>query len=160
MAAEIERKFLLVSEAWRAAATHSEALQDGLIARFGGGKVRVRLAPSRAWITVKGSRLGISRSEFEYEIPIADAREMLSTLCHAPVVEKTRFCVPYENLIWSVDVHSGILAGLVFAEVELVHPDQIIAMPPWAGREITNDPAYKKDALFQRLHSGAALDLG
>ncbi len=150
MAAEIERRFLLANDDWRAHVTHVEHFRDGLIARFGGGKLRVRQALDRAWITVKGERVGIARSEFEYEIPIADAEEMLATLCQGPVVEKARHSVPYGGLTWSIDVHEGALAGIVFAEVELSAIDEAVAMPPWAGREITHDPDYKKEALIRR----------
>jgi CYTH domain-containing protein len=156
MGSEIERKFLLINEDWRNTVTHSEQFQDGLIARFGGGKLRVRLAPERAWITIKGARNGISRSEFEYEIPIDDAQEMLSTLCDGPIVEKTRYCAPYGGLTWSVDVHSGALEGVIFAEVELSAENQSIDLPPWIGREITHDPAFKKEALIRRLASDSA----
>jgi CYTH domain-containing protein len=155
MAAEIERRFLIANDGWRAGVTGVQHLHDGLITRFGGGKLRVRKAQDRAWITIKGARVGISRSEFEYEIPLADADEMLSTLCVGPVVQKTRHCVPYEGLTWSIDVHEGPLAGVVFAEVELLSADQAVPMPPWIGREITHDPAYKKQALFNRVAKSA-----
>ena len=150
MAAEIERRFLLANDDWRSEVTHVEHFRDGLIARFGGGKLRVRKALDRAWITIKGQRVGISRSEFEYEIPMADAEEMLLTLCEGPVVEKARHFVPYGGLMWSIDVHEGLLAGVVFAEVELTTEDQAVKTPPWIGQEITHDPAYKKQALFKR----------
>src|SRR6516164_9381682 len=91
MTVEIERKFLLANADWKREVVESEHLRDGLIARFGDGKVRVRLTESNAWLTIKGPRKGISRPEFEYEIPRADAEHMLRTLCQGdPVLEKVR----------------------------------------------------------------------
>ncbi|SDB21405.1 CYTH domain-containing protein [Belnapia rosea] len=112
MAYEIERKFLVANDGWRAAASGSSRLRDGLIARFGSGKVRVRLDGDRGLLTVKGPRVGLRRAEYEYEIPAVEAEEMLRTLADGPIVEKTRFRVPHGSLTWEVDVHEGILAGL------------------------------------------------
>lgn len=150
MGLEIERKFLVDDDGWRAGVTQIEHLRDGLIARFGGGKVRVRLAEGRAWIAVKGPRQGIARSEFEYEIPVADAEEILHTLCEGGVIEKTRHCVQHAGHTWSVDVHAGELAGVVLAEIELKGPEELFSIPPWLGREVTDDPAFRKDALMNR----------
>jgi CYTH domain-containing protein len=155
MAIEIERKFLLANEGWRAAATRSDHLIDGLITRSNGGKVRVRLGSEKAWLTVKGARHGIARSEFEYEIPLADAAEMIQTVCDGPAVEKIRYTVPFADLVWSVDVHMGPLAGIEFAEVELRHADEFISLPPWAGAEITHDPRFRKETLLRRCAEAA-----
>src|ERR1700722_13615519 len=122
MALEIERKFLLATDSRKAAGIRSDHLQDGLNARFCGGKVRVRGAADKAWLAVKGPRRGISRSEFEYEIPVADADDMLRTLCDGTVGEKIRHIVPHAGFVWAVDVHLGPLAGVSFAEVEPRHP--------------------------------------
>jgi adenylate cyclase len=159
MAAEIERKFLVADDRWRASVIRSERLRDGLISRFGGGKVRVRLGEGRAWIAVKGPRRGISRSEYEYEIPIADAEEMLATLCTGPLLEKVRHCVPHAGLIWSVDVHRGALEGLIMAEVELSSEGVEVAIPEWIGREVTGDPQFKREALFARYAAPAFAEL-
>jgi adenylate cyclase len=157
MALEIERKFLLASDTWKREVIKSEHMQDGLIARFGEGKVRVRLTESSAWLTIKGAREGISRQEFEYEIPRADAEHMLRTLClAAPALEKVRHTVPFGGLDWTVDVYMGPLAGAAFAEVELEHPDQHLQLPPWVGEEVTNNPRYRKGALLPQLGYGGA----
>ncbi|WP_371826915.1 CYTH domain-containing protein [Microvirga sp. VF16] len=124
MPVEIERKFLVRSNTWRSAATGSLKLLDGLLARFGDGKVRVRIADDRAWLTAKGPRRGLSRSEFEYEIAYAEAEAMLHTLCDGPLIEKTRYLVPHDGLIWEVDVHEGALQSLTLAEIELEYEDQ------------------------------------
>ncbi|WP_043342654.1 CYTH domain-containing protein [Belnapia moabensis] len=154
MAYEIERKFLVESDEWKAMAISRRRLRDGLVARFGSGKVRVRLDEDRGLLTVKGPRTGLRRAEYEYEIPAAEAEEMLGTICDGPIVEKTRFRVPHAGLIWEVDVHEGILAGLVLAEVEFDHESQEIALPDWTGREVTGDPAYRKAALVKRAAAG------
>ena len=149
MPMEIERKFLLAGDGWKAGVVETLVLRDGLLARFGEGKVRVRHGGDRAWITVKGPRDGISRAEFEYEIPVAEAEEIFS-LCGMPHVEKVRHIVPYEGLTWAIDIHQGALSGIEFAEVELDYPEQPIPMPPWAGEEITHDPQYRKATLLNR----------
>jgi CYTH domain-containing protein len=152
MALEIERKFLLANDAWKREVKKSEHLRDGLIARFGDGKVRVRLTESSAWLTIKGPKKGISRLEFEYEMPRADAEQMLRTLCQGdPILEKVRHTVPFGGLDWTIDVYMGPLAGVVFAEVELEHSDQHLQLPPWVGEEVTNDPRFKKSTLARRL---------
>ena len=146
---EIERKFLVVNDAWKHDAVKSEYLQDGLIARFGEGKVRVRLTESGASLTIKGPRNGITRQEFEYEIPRAHAAHMLQTLCKQdPILEKVRHTVPFGGLNWTIDVYMGPLAGVVFAEVELEHPNQNVELPPWVGEEVTHDPRFRKHALL------------
>lgn len=149
VAVEIERKFLLVSDEWKAGVVQTRHLKDGLLARFGEGKVRIRQGGDRAWITVKGPRTGISRAEFEYEIPLEEAEQMLS-ICELPHIEKIRHIVPYGGLRWAVDIHQGLLAGIEFAEVELEYPEQPITLPPWAGEEVTHDPRYRKATLLKR----------
>lgn len=153
MIVEIERKFLVVNDAWKHHALKSEYLRDGLIARFGEGKVRIRLTESGASLTIKGPRNGIVRQEFEYEIPRAHAEQMLQTLCKRdPILEKVRHTVPFGGLNWQVDVYMGPLAGVVFAEVELEHPDQEVQLPPWVGDEVTHDPRFRKHALRPVSH--------
>jgi adenylate cyclase len=150
MALEIERKFLLLDDRWRADVREVQILKDGLLAKFGDGRVRVRHGGHRAWIAVKGPRAGITRSEFEYEISVEDADEMLS-LCELPLLEKVRHIVPYRGLDWSIDIHQGALAGIEFAEVELDVPDQPVPLPAWIGQEVTNDPRFRKDTLLAWL---------
>lgn len=156
MPAEIERKFLVDSDDWKLGVIQIEHLRDGLIARFDGGKVRVRQAAQRAWITVKGPREGLARPEFEYEIPVADAEVMLRTLCQGPIVEKVRYCVPHADRIWAVDIHRGLLEGLTLVEVELDAEDERLDVPSWVGREVTGDPLYSKAALIEAALTKAA----
>ena len=157
MALEIERKFLLANDDWKREVIKREHLWDGLIARFGEGKVRVRLTDSDAWLTIKGPREGISRLEFEYEIPRADAEQMLRTLCQGdPILETVRHTVPFGGLDWTIDVYMGPLAGVVFAEVELEHSDQHLQLPPWVGEEVTNGSKRAPSRAASSPHGPAA----
>ena len=149
MGVEIERKFLVANDSWRASIVSSHRFVDGLLTIFGRGKVRVRIAEDRAWIAIKGNRNGLSRSEFEYEIPHPDAEEMFG-LCVEPPITKTRHCVIEEGRVWSVDVHDGLLKGLVLAEIELEDEHQPVVRPEWLGREITHDPRFRKSELLKR----------
>jgi CYTH domain-containing protein len=150
MPTEIERKFLVVDDRWRGAALGPGLrLRQGYL-RGGGGPrhplVRVRLAGEQAFLTIKGPGLMI-RAEYEYPIPLADAEAMLGTLCAPPVIEKTRTRVAHAGLVWEVDVFAGHLGGLVLAEVELADAAQPVPLPPWVGREVTQDPRYLNSAL-------------
>jgi len=150
MPTEIERKFLVVSDAWRGAALGpAVALRQGYLAPGGPGaaSVRVRLAEDAAWLTVKGRGL-LARLEFEYPIPVEHARAMVAAgLCGAPLVEKRRTRVAHAGLVWEVDEFAGHLSGLVLAEVELAAADQPVPLPPWVGAEVTRDARYRNAAL-------------
>lgn len=141
---EIERKFLIVSDAWRQSAVSSVNIRDGLIAAYKGRKVRVRISGDVATIAIKGQRTGIARPEFEYEIPLADAERMLATLCQDDTLEKQRFIVEHGGAKWHVDVYRGILEGVVIAEIELKQQTQAVDLPAWIGKEVTGDAFYKK----------------
>lgn len=147
MALEIERKFLVAGDGWRRNAGPGERFCQGHVARGGRASVRVRRAADKAYITVKGERDGIVRSEFEYEIPVQDAEEMLQTLCVRPLLEKTRYEVEHAGMTWEVDVYSSPADGLVLAEVELEHVDQPVSLPDWIGDEVTHDPHYRSAAI-------------
>lgn len=152
MALEIERKFLVVSDAWRKSVSRRIELTDGLLARFAGGKIRVRLKDEDATLTIKGRRNGIARAEYEYPIPRGHALEILATCSDGPVLRKTRHLVPDGAVTWEIDVYQGPLAGLVLAEVELTREDQAVRAPAWLGREVTHDPAYSSASLAARSH--------
>ncbi|WP_407522058.1 CYTH domain-containing protein [Methylobacterium oryzisoli] len=155
---EVERKFLVVNDDWRRAVTGQRRLRDGLIVQAGGGKVRVRLDETRAWLTVKGPRAGLGRAEFEYEIPPADAEAMMAAVCPTNQIHKVRHTVPHAGLLWEVDVFEGDLAGLLFAEVEVEHETQPLPIPGWAGLEISSDPRFRQSALL-RLRAAAGRPL-
>lgn len=113
----------------------------------GGPSVRVRIAGKQAFLTVKGVVRNFSRSEFEYEIPVADAEAMLREFCAGKFVEKVRFLVPFEGYIWEVDEYSGDNAGLFTAELELDDENTQFPVPPWLGEEVTADRRYGNGAL-------------
>lgn len=146
MATEVERKFLVASDDWRAGASGACYCQ-GYIDTSDDTTVRIRIAGQDAFITVKGPTLGIARAEFEYPIPLDDAQAMLRDLCRQPLIQKTRYDVPYGGKTWSVDVFGAENSGLVIAEVELEHPSEQVALPPWVGAEVTHDPRYRNSAL-------------
>ena len=142
---EIERKFLVTNDDWRQLAVRSVRLRDGLIAAYKDCKVRVRIAGDDiATVAIKGPRIGIAQAEFEYEIPITDAERMLSIMCQDDTLEKKRFFVEDAGGTWHVDVYSGILQGVVIAEIELKHESQELILPRWIGKEVTGNSFYKK----------------
>lgn len=147
MAIEIERKFLVESDEWRRDAGSGRRFCQGHVARDGKASVRIRRADDKAYLTIKGKRTGIARAEFEYEIPVGEAEEMLHTLCAKPLLEKTRYCVEHAGLTWEIDVFAGPAAGLIVAEVELRSPDQLISLPRWIGIEVTHDPRYRNSSI-------------
>ena len=140
MSKEIERKFLVIEDSWRT--NEGIPYRQGYLSTDRHRTVRVRIAGPEAWLTVKGITRGATRAEYEYPIPVADAREMLDTLCHEPLIEKQRYRVDFGGLTWEVDEFEGANAGLVVAEVELEREDQPFERPPWLGREVTHDPKY------------------
>ncbi len=142
MGREIERKFLVRNDGWRASATHSTSYRQGYLSDRPDVVVRVRLADGAAVIAVKGAQQGISRLEYEYPIPASDAVEMLDRLCTGPLIEKERFFVPYGEHVWEVDVFGGDNAGLILAEIELSDPDESFERPPWLGEEVSDDARY------------------
>jgi adenylate cyclase len=147
---EIERKFLVANDEWRQSAVRSVSIRDGLIAAYKDRKVRVRIAGDIATVAIKGPRIGIVRPEFEYQIPIADAERMLSTICQDDTLEKQRFFVEDAGATWHVDVYGGILQGVVIAEIELKQEKQELILPPWIGKEVTGDSLYKKINMRER----------
>lgn len=144
MPVEIERKFLTSSDSWRLNCMKSVKLRDGLIAAIDGRKVRVRVADDQAFLTVKGARVGFSRDEFEYPIPVEDADQLLAHHCEGRVVTKTRYFVLEDGFTFEIDVYDGLLAGVIIAEAELSTPDQPFPRPEWLGEEVTGMEEYRK----------------
>jgi CYTH domain-containing protein len=141
MAKEIERKFLVKGDSWRKLGVGSVYCQ-GYIATQKAVTVRVRIANNKGYLTIKGASVNYSRSEFEYEIPVADAQEMLDTLCDRPLIEKVRYKIEWGGLIWEVDEFAGENQGLILAEVELSDEAQQIELPEWIGEEVSTNPKY------------------
>ena len=154
MASEIERKFLVRDDSWRAAVTAAVSMRQGYLPGQETASVRVRIAGGDARLNIKSATLAVSRLEYEYPLPLADAEEMLERLCAGPLIEKTRHHVPWEGHLWEVDVFSGDNAGLVVAEIELGHPDEPFARPPWLGEEVSHDPRYYNVSLVEHPYKG------
>ncbi len=153
MAIEIERKFLVADDGWRAAAHAVIPMAQGYINDMGAldrgdqkASVRVRIEGDGAALNLKSRTLGRSRQEFDYPIPVQDARDLLA-LCVGGIVEKRRHLVHHGGLLWEVDEFLGDNAGLVVAEVELDHADQQVALPDWVGEEVTDQARYYNVAL-------------
>lgn len=147
MAVEIERKFLVSSDAWKHAA-QGVLYRQGYLCTDKARTVRVRIAADKAFMTVKGLAAGIARPEFEYEIPLVDAAAMLDGLCIKPLIEKRRYTLTVDGLQWEIDEFLGDNLGLVVAEVELTHADQHINLPSWIGQEVSDDPRYFNSSLI------------
>jgi CYTH domain-containing protein len=143
---EIERKFLVIGQAWREGAT-VEILSQGYLPTTGDCSVRIRIAGARAFLTVKGPPVEGARAEFEYPVPVDHAASMLRQFCRGRMIAKRRYSLNHGGRTWTVDVFEGPLAGLVLAEVELDHVGQAVDLPPWLGREVTDDPRYLNSAL-------------
>lgn len=152
MGTEIERKFLVVGDAWRQGASGTDYRQ-GYLCTTPERTVRVRVAGDKGYLTIKGARKGVSRLEFEYAIPLADAQAMLDSMCVRPLIEKTRYRVAHEGLEWEVDEFAGENAGLVVAEVELEREDQEVPLPAWVGKEVSTDDRYANANLAERPFS-------
>ncbi|MBX4968130.1 CYTH domain-containing protein [Rhizobium binae] len=147
MAKEIERKFLVRTDGWRSAVAAKSILRQGYIASMDDRSVRVRILDGKkARLTIKIGRSAITRDEFEYDIPVADAEELLQNAIGI-VIEKTRYRVPHEDFVWEVDVFAGEHRGLVIAEVEMTAETDSPALPAWLGREVTGDFRYSNQAL-------------
>jgi adenylate cyclase len=149
MAHEIERKFLVRSDAWRPAGT-AQRYRQGYLRTAGPATVRVRVAGEHGYLTIKGPTVGATRSEFEYSIPLADAEALLDTLCDRPQIEKLRWRVPAGAHTWEIDEFLGENAGLVVAEIELAAEDDPFERPAWLGAEVTADPRYRNSELARR----------
>ena len=142
MGIETERKFLVTSDDWRPLVESSHSCRQGYFPAAGQASVRVRLIGSQSFLTIKGPRMGISRSEFEYPIPTADAQILLEEFCHNQLIEKTRHIITLNGFTWEIDEFEGPNKGLILAEVELQSPDQNFPLPPWVGKEVSEDERY------------------
>lgn len=159
MAIEIERKFLVRGEGWKSQAHAVIEMAQGYLNQAGavvaGGQrasVRVRLEGGSARLNIKSVALGHSRQEFEYPVPVADARQLLA-LCVGGLVHKRRHLVQVGLHLWEVDEFLGDNAGLVVAEIELGHPEEAFTLPDWAGAEVTDAPRYYNLALADYPYS-------
>ena len=147
MGIEIERKFLVRDDRWRADVTRSVPMTQGYLGGEGAkASVRVRLEGDAGKLNVKASVVGAARAEFEYDIPAVDARTILDTLC-VGVLEKVRHYVEFRGHTWEIDEFAGANEGLVTAELELGAEKEYFEAPAWLGREVTKDRRYYNHAL-------------
>jgi len=142
MPVEIERKFLLANSDWRNEVIRSSRIRQGYLGKMDKASVRIRVQGDRANINVKSATLDIRRLEYEYEIPLDEAIEMLDQLCAKPQIDKTRFIVEHGSHVWEIDEFYGDNEGLLVAEVELGSEDEAYEKPAWLGEEVTQDPRY------------------
>ena len=154
MALEIERKYLLKNSSWRSLVSRSVHMTQGYFPSAG-VTVRVRIAGDAAYLTIKGkSDEFFVRSEFEYSIPVSDARRMLDEFCGSRVVDKIRHYVPAEgSLVWEIDEYLGLNAGLFTAEIELPSADAVYSVPDWIGEDVSDAPEYSNGSLSKRPYT-------
>ena len=141
MGMEIERKFLLQGDSWRALATGTKYRQ-GYLNSTKERVVRVRTIDDDGYLTIKGITTGATRMEHEYKIPKKDATEMIDELCEKPIIEKNRYKIDFAGFTWEVDEFFGENQGLIVAEIELENEEQSFEKPEWIGDEVTGDPKY------------------
>ncbi len=150
MATEIERKYLVKDDSYRAMAVEIKEIAQCYLSREVDATVRVRRCGDSAYLTVKSRNHGAARGEWEYEIPLADAGE-LAALAGGWAIEKNRYIVPWDGHEWEVDEFHGRHRGLVVAEVELAATDENFSLPPFAGEEVTGDPRYYNSTLAEEV---------
>lgn len=139
---EIERKFLVRRDSWRGSVGGAMYIRQGYLTRHGSISLRIRLIDNvKAMLTVKSAVAEIRRLEFEYEIPLSDGVTLLG-LREGGIIEKLRYKLPWQGLIWEIDVFMGDNQGLIVAEIELPHEDREFDKPDWLGAEVTSDPRF------------------
>jgi adenylate cyclase len=149
MATEIERKFLVLNDKWKSGVNTELRIVQGYLATNEYSSTRIRIQDDQANINIKSATLGVSRTEFEYAIPVDDAQLMIDDLCIKPVIEKTRYIVKHMQHTWEIDVFSGDNEGLIVAEIELLSPDEAFEKPSWLGKEVSHDKRYYNVCLIE-----------
>mgnify|MGYP001306920270 CR=1 FL=1 len=147
MKLEIERKFLVAEPVWRRGIFPCTEIRQGYFSRGEDYSLRVRLQDNKALLTIKGKPAGITRREFEYEIPQAEAEVLLQEFCLHRIIEKTRYFIPWQGFTWEVDEYHGGNRGLITAEIELPDEHTLFPRPDWLGPEVSNDPRYSNQNL-------------
>ena len=152
MGVEIERKFLVAGDGWRALG-EPVLLRQGYLCADPMRTVRVRIEGGHGVLTIKSKNVGATRGEWEYPIPLQEAAELLDRLCERPLVEKTRRRIAHAGFVWEVDEFLGENAGLVVAEIELPSEDTAFERPSWIGQEVTGDKRYYNSSLIRNPYS-------
>jgi len=141
MGKEIERKFLVKESNWQKS-SKGLLIQQGYIVIRKEKVVRIRIMNDTGYLTIKGPTTGATRNEYEYEIPMKDARQMLNNLCEKPILEKHRYKLNHGGMNWEIDIFHRDNEGLIVAEIELEYEDQKFEKPDWVDMEVTDDPKY------------------
>ncbi len=153
MGIEIERKFLVRDDSWRLGAA-GVPVRQGYVSVSALCSVRVRTLGDRAFLTVKSAADSlVVRAEFEYPIPMEDARAMLDTLCGSRIVEKTRYRIVHRDHVWEVDEFHGMNTGLLIAEIELGRVDEPFDLPPWVGDDVSHESRYLNSFLSEHPYT-------
>jgi adenylate cyclase len=147
MKLEIERKFLVVGEAWRRSVAKQVRMRQGYLAAGKRASVRIRVAGDAAWLNIKSGGFAAVRREFEYPVPLQDGRTLLESLCEREPLEKTRHWLEHRGFEWEIDEFHGANEGLVVAEIELDDEARAFPRPPWLGSEVTELPRYYNASL-------------
>ena len=153
MGVEIERKFLVVNDSWRESASAGLRFRQGYLSTNPSNSVRVRVCADEAWLNIKSATISVTRREYEYTIPPADAHAILEELCVKPLIEKTRYIVEHDGRTWEVDVFEGDNAGLIVAELELDSANEEFTLPAWAGEDVSGDVRYYNQRLVEYPYS-------
>lgn len=149
MAREIERKFLVISDSWKENIKRTDHIIQGYLANTDRGSIRVRITANEGSLSIKSMTLGISRIEYDYCIPLDDARNLIANFCLQPVIEKLRYYVEDGDHVWEIDVFEKENKGLVVAEIELSDPEELFNKPDWIGDEVSNNPRYYNVCLVE-----------
>lgn len=149
MAQEIERKFLIIDDSWKKNVDRTVHIIQGYLANTDRGSIRIRISANVAHLNIKSMTLGVSRTEYDYPIPLEDAHKLLGNFCMQPVIEKQRNYVAVDRHIWEIDVFEKENRGLVIAEIELSDPGETFTKPAWVGAEVSDDPRYYNVCLVE-----------
>jgi CYTH domain-containing protein len=152
MAIEIERRFRVSSDAWRASVARSTRITQGYLAITEYSVIRVRVRDENGYVTIKSRDGGLARQEFEYAIPLEDAKSILN-LCGDRILQKIRHEVTYAGYCWEIDEYLEPFEDLIIAEVELQSEREEPPRPPWIGDDITHDGSFSNAALAQRVEA-------
>ncbi len=142
MAIEIERKFLILNDDWKDLEHTFKYYQQAYFCNTSKVSVRVRTTDDKAWMSFKSATVEISRFEYEYEVPLDDAKHMMAKFSTGSIISKTRYFVPIDTHIWEIDSFEGDNKGLIVAEIELKHVDEDFVKPTWVGKEVSDDVRY------------------
>ena len=151
MPLEIEHKYLVTNNNFKEYAISHKHILQGYLSRDKERTIRIRISDNSAFITIKGRNLGDTRMEYEYPIPLEEAKSILNTLCIKPIIEKYRYIVNYAGNSWEIDEFKGALQGLVIAEIEIPSSEYNYDIPPFIGKNVTNDPRYYNSNLIDKI---------